>query len=82
MHHPSRLERAQRRLRAAEALTADLRQAVEDEGTLAPYLNTESARAASERYGHAVADLEQARARKASTTDLGDRAGRQQSATP
>lgn len=60
MAHDNRLERAERRLRAAEALTADLAQAVEDERTLAVYMNTESARAAQAHYRRALSELEAA----------------------
>jgi len=58
MLNGSRLERAQRRLRSAEALTADLRQAVEDERTLALYTSTGSARAAQAHYQHALTELQ------------------------
>jgi len=58
MPQSNRLERAQRRLRAAEALTADLRQAVEDEKTLAVYNNTQAARAAQAHYERALSELE------------------------
>jgi hypothetical protein len=44
----TRIERAERRLRAAEALTADLRLAVEQERRLAIYHNTGSAQAQQE----------------------------------
>jgi len=44
----TRAERAERRLRAAEALTADLRLAVEQERRLAIYTSTGSARAQQE----------------------------------
>jgi len=57
MNHTS-LERAERRLRAAQALLRDLEQAVEDEKTLAVYNNTGAARTAREHYGRALAELE------------------------
>jgi hypothetical protein len=48
----TRIERAERRLRAAEALTADLRLAVEQERRLAIYHNTGSAQAQQEAANH------------------------------
>ena len=48
----TRIGRAERRLRAAEALTADLRLAVEQERRLAIYTSTGSARAQQEAANH------------------------------
>jgi hypothetical protein len=57
MSHTS-LERAERRLRAAQALVRDLEQAVQDEKTLALYTSTGSARTAQAHYERALAELE------------------------
>jgi hypothetical protein len=58
MTQPSRLDRAERRLRAAEALVRDLEQAVRDEQALALYTSTGSARAAQAHYERALSELE------------------------
>jgi hypothetical protein len=50
----TRLERAERRLRAGEALVADLAQAVADERRLALYTGTGSARLGQARYERPV----------------------------
>lgn len=59
-HDSHRLQSAERRLRSAEALVADLARAVENEKTLAVYRNTGSARLAQARYQHALTELEAA----------------------